>query len=725
MKWTLFKGVKDTNKIDREGSWADLVGDVRTAGAVDFKLDMAMIKLAEFGDDRAGGQSLRNTDNIGRFYGIEADYDEGKVSMQEAFDRLNSAGIRCLLHTSAQHTPEKPRWRVLAPFYEPDGETLEVRTTCLNRLNGVLGGILAPESWTPAQCYFIGSLSGQAAQEVLETDDMCGYIDAMAHLDDIAIGAGSRIRQTTVGQRARVAPVPPGTRLAEGDGRREMLKSYGGALRADGADADAIFEAFKEFADMHFDPEGIDWDNLRALAVWCGGKSTREEMLVAEFEGVVGVTAPQLPKKAKRSRVDWSDYVFVAQENRVMRLSTGGMSTVPAFNAAMMGQDRRVPAANNKTKEVSAITYLMDYKKVPPVFLRMYMPSVGKFFEHGGEPCVNSYQPELVPEADKDWMFSGAWRIVEEHLHTLFEDPKDGDLILDWMAHNVQFPGRKILWAPIIKGTQGDGKSTIRNILTLVMGHQNVRDITHSDLTSSFNAYAEGACVAALEEIRVVGHSRFDVMNALKPLITNEIISVTRKGQDSIQVPNTQNYIGFTNSDDALPIDANDRRYGIFYTKYETREQLWADRSEAYWERLHSAYRDDVGAIRGWLLDRDLSGFNRLFPPAMNTSKQRMIDQSRPVDDQMIVEAIEDLEDFFTGKDVVREVRAGGGHVHVKRVGKVATEMGFTSHRIRVEEGERERIWVSADVTQKNHDPAMLRHLVQTTRVKKAGAVFE
>ena len=720
MKWTLFNGVKDTNKKDRDGSWGELVSDVRSAGAADSKTDLPMIKLAEFGDDRAGGQSLRNTDNIGRFYGIEADYDEGKVSMQEAFDRLNGAGIRCLLHTSAQHTPEKPRWRVLAPFYEADGETLEVRTTCLNRLNGVLGGILAPESWTPAQCYFIGSLSGGAAQEVLETDDMCGYIDAMAHLDDIAIGAGSRIRQTTVGQRARVAPVPPGTKLAEGDGRREMLKSYGGALRADGADADEIFEAFKEFAGMHFDPEGIDWDNLRALAVWCGSKATREEMLVAEFEGVAEVRAAPAPKKAKRSRVDWSDYVFVQQENRVMRLSTGGMSTVPAFNAAMQGEDRRVPAANNKTKEVSAITYLMDYKKVPPVFFRMYMPSVGKFFEHGGEPCVNSYQPELVPGADEDWVFSPAWRVIEEHFQTLFENAHDGELIMDWMAHNVQFPGRKILWAPIIKGTQGDGKSTIRNILTLVMGYQNVRDITHSDLSSSFNAYAEGACVAALEEIRVVGHSRFDVMNALKPLITNEIISVTRKGQDSIQVPNTQNYIGFTNADDALPIDANDRRYGIFYTKYESREQLQADRDEAYWERLHGAYREHVGVIRGWLLGRDLSGFDRLFPPAMSSHKQRMIEQSRSVEEQIIREAIEDLEDCFTSEEAVRECRNQGISVNSKRVGKVAGEMGFVNKRLRID-GQRERVWCSPEVAQMKEKEKEFSNLIARKRMEREG----
>lgn len=451
---------------------------------------------------------------------------------------------------------------------------------------------------------------------------------------------------------------------------------------------------------------------------WPNPRKFFPENVLDDFSDVGGREA------SSKSKVNWFDYVFVAQENRVMRLSTGGMYTVPAFNAAMLGEDRRVPTANGKAKEVSAITYLMDYKRVAPVFYRMYMPSVGKFFEHMGEHCVNSYQPELVPEANEDWVFSGAWRIVEEHFHTLFEDPKDGELILDWMAHNVQFPGRKILWAPIIKGTQGDGKSTIRNILTLVMGHQNVRDITHSDLTSSFNAYAEGTCVAALEEIRVVGHSRFDVMNALKPLITNEIISVTRKGQDSIQVPNTQNYIGFTNHEDALPLDRDDRRYGIFYTKYETREQLWADRNKDYWETLHNAYRGGVGAIRGWLLDRDLSEFDRLFPPTNDSHKQRMIDSSRPIDDQMIIEAIEDLENFFTGKDVVREVRAGGGHVHVKRVGKVATEMGFTSHRIRVEDGERERIWVSSDVAQKNHDPAMLRHLVQAERVKKAGDQF-
>ena len=204
-------------------------------------------------------------------------------------------------------------------------------------------------------------------------------------------------------------------------------------------------------------------------------------------------------------------------------------------------------------------------------------------------------------------------------------------------------------------------------------------------LSSQFNAYAEGACVAALEEAKVAGHNRYEILNSLKPLVTNEIISVTRKGQDSIQVPNTQNYIGFTNEKGALPLGEDDRRYGVFRTKYQSREQMWADTGDEYWDRFHSAYRKHAGAVRGWLLDRDVSDFNRHFPPAMNESKRRMIEDARPQEDQIIADVIEDFEDYFTSEEVVRECKKEGAQVNSKRVGKVAGEMGFVIRRLRIE----------------------------------------
>jgi hypothetical protein len=429
------------------------------------------------------------------------------------------------------------------------------------------------------------------------------------------------------------------------------------------------------------------------------------------------------PARVAPTDVDWSDYVFVQQENRVMRLSTGGISTVPAFNAAMQGANTRVPTANGKTKQVSALTYLMDYKKVPPVFYRMYMPSIGKFFEHGGEPCVNSYQPELVPEADEGWMFSPAWRAIEEHYMGLFDDPADGKLILDWMAHNVQFPGRKILWAPIVFGVQGDGKSSIRNILSSVMGHKNVRDVNHGELSSQFNAYAEGACVAALEELKVAGHNRYEILNSLKPLVTNEIISVTRKGQDSIQVPNTQNYIGFTNEKDALPLTEDDRRYGVFRTKYQSREQMWGDTGTEYWDRFHSAYRDHPGAVRGWLLDRDVSDFDRHFPPAMNESKRRMIADARPQEDQAVIEVIDELGDFFTAEEVVDAARKKGFFINSHRVGKVAREIKYCKEQLMID-GERSHYWFSEKIAKEGKNQTELRNLARSVRMKRAAGGF-
>ena len=722
MKWTLFNGVKDTNKTDREGAWEDLVREVKTAGAVSMKTNMTMIKLAAFGSERGGGASLRNTDNIERFFGVEADYDAGEVSMADARDRLDSAGIKCLLHSTSQSTPETPRWRVLAPFFDPEGEVLEVRKNALNRINGVLGGILAPESWTPAQAYFIGSLSGQPPQEVIETGDLCGYIDAMSHLDEIAIGAGERRKPTLAsgGSQRATTPAPdPGHRLAQGEGRREMLKSYGGSLRADGADAEQIYTAFQRFAKMHFDDGHIDWKNIKELAQWCGSKSTREELVLASFDAPEASEAsgsePVVRQQRDRAEADWDDYVFVQQENKVMRLTTGAMSTVPAFNSAMLGEDRRVPAANNKTKEVSAMAYLLDYKRIAPVFYRMYMPGVGKFFTHQGEACVNSYMPELVPEACENWADGDAWKIVEAHFKALFDDPTHGDMILDWMAHNVAHPGKKILWAPVIKGTQGDGKSTIRNILTLVMGYQNVRDITHSDLNSAFNAYAEGACVGALEEIRVTGHSRFDTMNALKPLITNQIVSVIRKGQDSIQAPNTMNYIGFTNEDDALPIDGNDRRYAIFYTKYDNREALLKDRDDAYWEALHGAYRNNVGAIRGWLLSRDLSAFNTVVAPDTGDNKARMIANSMSKAQKTeagIIDLFYEIGDIHDARMLTKEIGRYNYKQTYHEVLNLLRKANYTRMRFKVHNQNR-RLWIRQSVPELMADGDYRRHLAE------------
>ena len=78
--------------------------------------------------------------------GIEADYDAGKMSVDEACRKLREAGLAALIWTTPSHAPEAPRYRILCPT----SKELPVsgRKALIARLNGVLGGVLDGASFT-------------------------------------------------------------------------------------------------------------------------------------------------------------------------------------------------------------------------------------------------------------------------------------------------------------------------------------------------------------------------------------------------------------------------------------------------------------------------------------------------------------------------------------------------------------------------------------------------
>jgi hypothetical protein len=95
-------------------------------------------------------------------------------------------------------------------------------------------------------------------------------------------------------------------------------------------------------------------------------------------------------------------------------------------------------------------------------------------------------------------------------------------------------------------------------------------------VNSPWNDWAYGSQLIACEEIRVAGHNRHDIMNILKPLITNETVNINQRNRDSRQVDNTTNYILFTNHHDALALTKGDRRYFILKSRLQTKEQVSA-----------------------------------------------------------------------------------------------------------------------------------------------------
>lgn len=117
-----------------------------------------LFKLASFGDIRTGKGSLRSDENLDKIYGIEADYDGGLLSVDQAGDMLASVGIEAMIYTSASHSEPAPRWRVVAPLSTPCAR--DERRALVAILNEALGGILSPESFTASQSYYYGRVKG-------------------------------------------------------------------------------------------------------------------------------------------------------------------------------------------------------------------------------------------------------------------------------------------------------------------------------------------------------------------------------------------------------------------------------------------------------------------------------------------------------------------------------------------------------------------------------------
>ncbi len=148
------------------------------------KAELPLLKLGFFGDKRTDKGCLRSNANLRWVSGVEFDYDREEISFDDACETLYAAGVMCIVYTTASHTEEKPRFRVLAPLTL--GQQPEHRNKYLARLNGLFGGTVSTESWTLSQAFYFGSVGDTPTHKVEEIHGFC--IDQLDDLDTGAIG---------------------------------------------------------------------------------------------------------------------------------------------------------------------------------------------------------------------------------------------------------------------------------------------------------------------------------------------------------------------------------------------------------------------------------------------------------------------------------------------------------------------------------------------------------
>lgn len=306
------------------------------------------------------------------------------------------------------------------------------------------------------------------------------------------------------------------------------------------------------------------------------------------------------------------DWVYDSTDDRFYHTVSKITVSVQGFNAI---NDRhsmtKKDILEGKPAQSSAGQLALNVYKVPVVNGRMYAPGRDAIFIYNDATMANTYPENQVPLKPKVIRPIDTANIkrVKHHLKHLLESAEERRMLIDWLAYVVQNPGKRVHYAPVLQGVQGDGKSFFAFLLAAVMGRPNVRMGNAHILEGAFTGWAEGQCVMAIEEIRLVGHNRYDVLNRVKPFITNPIIEIHPKGRDPYNVENTTNYLLFTNYRDAMPISENERRFLVLFSRWQTSEALREFKlaNPDYYINLYGALDDSAQALRYWLLQWELS----------------------------------------------------------------------------------------------------------------------
>lgn len=267
LTWTRFKDHHATQKHVVIQSWTEFIKTIQASGPYPNKKVCPWLKLAQFGEKRTDKNSLRHDGNMLDITGIEGDYDGEVLHPDAALKLLEAAGIKCLIYTSASHTVDKPRWRVLAPLSRSFSPT--DRSALLGRVNGVLGGVLSNESFTLSQGYFYGAVQGGAYRVLTSFDDPDegSYLDELDELDNIAVFP----------HRTKSDPNPPGGTIAEtyqqlgrklkaGDQRRDMVRSFIATHSNRAVPAKLIATLVESTVAQYFDPaDPVDWSDINQM----------------------------------------------------------------------------------------------------------------------------------------------------------------------------------------------------------------------------------------------------------------------------------------------------------------------------------------------------------------------------------------------------------------------------------------------------------------------------
>ena len=351
--------------------------------------------------------------------------------------------------------------------------------------------------------------------------------------------------------------------------------------------------------------------------------------------------------------------------------------------------------------------------ELPIVFQTIFRPELApnliKTIE--GLPALNAYTPVEVPSCPGD-----PSRFVE-HVHKMLPHGRDAELLLHWMASCVQNPGAKFQWWPVVQGVKGNGKGLLLSVMMAAVGGRYSHLVNPEAMQKTgnqFNAWIERKLFLGFDEIRT-GEGQRQFIEMMKETVTSSTITVEGKGLAQRTADNRANGLMLTNWQDAVPIDADERRWGMFWCAQQEVEHLARDgMAGSYFSSLYDWLRGGgYAVVTHYLKTRPLEAAmdpargSQRCPETTSTAGART--QSLGNLEQEVADAIHEERPGFGGgfvssialKGLFTTIRAPVG---AKRHASIMKNIGYILHPrlpegrlTAVVNGQKPRVYVRAD----------------------------
>jgi hypothetical protein len=409
---------------------------------------------------------------------------------------------------------------------------------------------------------------------------------------------------------------------------------------------------------------------------------------------------------------------YVSTPNMFLRPSTNekfspealdrayGNKLLPTEEQLKEGGDQSIGTKGRPT--IRPQDYLLNIVQVPVTYDLLYDPQQCNdiFIHNEGKTYVNTYVRNY-PEPDP-LRAESARLILDEHLTNLIAEPDYRRVVLDYMAYIVQNPGIKIRWAILLQGAEGCGKTYLAEALSAVLGAGHVNSVDSEAVKSQWNDWAYGCQLVAVEEIRIAGQNRHEIMNRLKPLITNDVICISQRFCDARNVANKSNYMLFTNHHDALALNDSSRRYFVVKSALQTKKQIAALGGDKYFDRIFGMLRDNASGLRAYLETHEISASFKADGRAPETVYLTQLIQDAASDvttsvREVVEDSIQPLvrADLLSSSTLLTMLEGQGlNRITGAHLGGVLREDGWVRlGRWTLIDGQKHPLWIKADST--------------------------